>query len=153
MHSHALPRCVHSHALPRCVPPPRWATWREEEAELAAQQIGASKAAMKRAKAGTKFRGPQVGSEAERLFFRLETVAAQAIKHVTASGPIGADKWLTDGGSWEAELIKPAGRAAKSAEPPSFRERQTVTFLQKWDAEGSAILRCVIACLITLIAY
>ena len=89
-----------------------------------------------------------MGSEEERLLFRLETCASSALRHLIQSGPIGADRWLADGGSWEFEPVpKTAAGALPTAAPEGSegRRRQMVAFLEKSELEGAQTLRYVMA--------
>lgn len=45
--------------------------------------------------------------------------------------PIGAEMWLSDGGSWELEPVSGAGGG--------YRRRQTVAFFEKSELEGSQV--------------
>lgn len=104
-----------------------WALWREEEAAAIAEAVES-----RRKVKPTEKHFPPVGSPAEKLFFRIETVSSSAICAMVASGPIAErstiDKWLT-------EPHAPWGE----------RLQRELAWFEKAELEGSSVLRYILA--------
>ena len=115
----------------------QWATWREEEAWRAAQEIGASKLLRK----GKVRQQAWATSRLRRgkTLLQVGNSRLTGCQERYASGPIGADSWLIDGGTWDLEPAK-----GDKKDDIVLRRRQTVALLEKAELEGSETLRYVL---------